>query len=100
MIFDDEKLAGFAMVNPYSYLGKKPDYVMAEFTIFPMYRKKQIGARAAECIFESLKGKWELKYNEKNEAAKAFWNKIAAPYKPVKHLYSDTETVLEFSTIQ
>ena len=37
-LLDGGALAGFAMVNPYSYLGESPDHVLAEFTIFPMYR--------------------------------------------------------------
>ena len=96
LIYDDQALAGFAMVNPYSYIGGKPDYVMAEFTIFPAFRKKGTGMKAAGQIFESLKGKWELKYNEKNAVAKAFWNKITACYAPEKHRYSETEIVLVF----
>ena len=31
-IYNDETLVGFAMLNPYSYVGKQPDHVLAEFT--------------------------------------------------------------------
>lgn len=99
LIYSDGKLAGFAMVNPYSYLDAKPDYVLAEFTIFPAFRKKHVGMEAARQILESLPGSWEIKYNEQNSGAKALWNKLTAQYHPVQHPYSDAETVLAFSTV-
>ena len=97
LIYDGDALAGFALVNPHSYIGGKPDCVMAEFTIFPMFRRRKIGAQAAERIFEAFPGSWELKFNEKNAGAKAFWTKVTEKYGPEKHRYSDTETVLCFS---
>jgi predicted acetyltransferase len=71
--------------------------VLAEFTIFPMYRKKHIGKQAAELILKTYGGSWEIKYNEKNTAAKALWTQITDPYHPVRHSYSENETVLAFS---
>ena len=38
-ICKNDVIVGFAMLNPYSYLGEKSEYVMAEFTVFPMYRR-------------------------------------------------------------
>ncbi len=49
-------------------------------------------------IFERFRGKWELKYNEKNTAAKALWIKVTEKYKPQKTKLNDTETVLSFCT--
>ena len=99
LIYDDRALAGFAMVNPYSYFEQAVDYVMAEFTVFPMYRKKGIGMAAAEQILNSFRGKWEIKYNEKNSGAMEFWNRVCARWNPVKHRFSDEEIVLEFETL-
>lgn len=96
LIYDDKLLAGFAMINPYSYINEHPDHVLAEFTIFPMYRKKHIGKCAAELILKTYKGRWEIKYNEKNVGARVLWNKITDSYHPVKHRYSTDETVLSF----
>ncbi|MBQ8087640.1 MAG: GNAT family N-acetyltransferase [Clostridia bacterium] len=96
-IYNDETLVGFAMLNPYSYVGKQPDHVLAEFTIFPMYRKKHIGRAAAEYILEMFKGTWEIKYNNNNEGAAALWTKITEHHRPAKYRYSDDETVLVFS---
>ncbi len=99
LIYSDGKLAGFAMVNPYSYLGADPDHVLAEFTIFPAFRKNHIGLEAARHILESLPGSWEIKYNERNAAAKALWNRVTERYCPARQRYSEEETVLAFSTV-
>ena len=96
-LYDEDKaLVGFAMIHPYSYLGKTPDHVLAEFTIFPMYRRKHLAKAAAEMIFGQFKGHWEVKYNEKNVAAKGLWNKVTEKYRPQVTRLNDTETVLSF----
>ena len=69
---------------------------MAEFTIFPAYRKKHFALDAARKIFAEHPGKWEIKYNEKNTAAKRLWNTVTAPYEPKLHHLNDEETVLVF----
>lgn len=97
-IYYDKNLAGFAMINPYSYLDENPDYVLAEFTIFPIYRKKRIATNAIDIIFKSHVGSWEIKYNENNLPAKKLWNKVCAKYNPQKTSLNPFETVLTFST--
>ena len=99
-IFDEDVLVGFAMICPYSYIDQHPDYTMAEFTIFPAYRRKHFAIDAAEMILDKHPGKWEIKYNEKNEAAKKLWNTVAAPYEPEVHHLNDEETVLSFMTAE
>lgn len=98
LLNDGGLLVGFAMLNPYSYIGGHPDYVLAEFTVFPMYRKRHIGKDAAELILKTYRGHWEIKYNDENTGAKALWDKVTAPYHPMKHQYSNNETVLSFLT--
>ena len=98
LIYYEDKLAGFAMVIPYSNFDENPDHVMAEFTVFPRFRRQHVATEAAKQILESFPGSWEIKYNEKNTAAKALWNGIAAPYRPTHRRYSDMETVLCFLT--
>ena len=98
LIYCDGILAGFAMVIPYSNLDEHPDHVMAEFTVFPRFRRQHVAADAAKQILKAYPGSWEIKYNEKNTAAKALWTQVAAPYRPMHRRYSDTETVLCFST--
>ncbi len=96
LIYHDSVLIGFAVINPYSYIDADPDYVLAELTIFPAYRKNHFAYDAAECIFRKYKGHWEIKFNENNIAAKNLWNKVTSAYSPTVHCYSDCETVLSF----
>ena len=97
-LYEGESLAGFAMIHPYSNMGGAPDHVMAEFTVFPIYRRRHLALDAAELIFHSFKGRWEVKYNEKNTAAKSLWTKVTGKYNPQKTRLNDEETVLSFST--
>ena len=97
-LFDDDTLVGFAMLNPYSCIGGQPDHTMAEFTIFPMYRRRHFARDAALLILSSFPGRWEIKYNEKNLPAKKLWTSLAAPYRPGVHHLNEEETVLAFDT--
>ena len=96
LIYDGDALAGFAMLNPCSYFGGTVDHVMAEFTIFPMYRRRHLATGAAEAIFERWPGRWEVKFNEKNAAARSLWTGVTARYAPTVRRLSDEETVLCF----
>lgn len=96
-IFNDEKMIGFVMMNPYSAIGHNPDYTIAEFTIFPSYRRKRYAFDTAKLIFSSYHGSWEIKYNEKNSGAKKLWTTVTAPYSPRVYKLNEEETVLEFS---
>lgn len=71
---------------------------MAEFTIFPACRRKHLASEAVKTILEKHLGKWEIKYNEKNTAAKKFWNRITSGYSPEKTRLNEEETVLSFET--
>ena len=95
-LYEEQALVGFAMIHPYSNMDEEPDHVLAEFTIFPMYRRKHLAGKAAEMIFERFKGRWEIKYNEKNTAAKRLWTKVTEAYHPQMTRLNDSETVLSF----
>ena len=95
-IYNDDALIGFAFLCPYSNIGQKPDYTLAEFTIFPAYRRKHYALDAARMILKEHPGKWEIKYNEKNPAGKRLWNTVAAPYDPELYHLNEEETVLVF----
>lgn len=97
-IREGQALVGFAMINPYSYMDEHPDYVLAEFTIFPVYRRRHYATEAANMIFKRFRGNWEVKYNEKNTAAKTLWNKITEKYAPKKVFLNEEETVLKFNS--
>lgn len=95
-IYNDATMVGFVMIHPYSVIGHTPDYTMAEFTIFPSYRRQHYATDAAHRILSTYRGKWEIKYNEKNIAAKQLWTIVAAPYNPTMVHLNENETVLEF----
>lgn len=99
-LYDGPTLAGFAMIHPYSDLGRETDFVLAEFTVFPMYRRRRLATDAAKLIFDRFKGRWEVKYNEKNTAAKNLWNRVTAGFDPVREQLNEDETVLIFRTDQ
>ena len=92
------KIVGFIMINNHSYIHQKPDYVITEFSIFPIYRKKGIAREAIDKVFSQYPGKWELKYSLKNKAAVNLWNKSTEIFKPVVYQLEDDEQVLAFQT--
>lgn len=95
-IFNDEKMIGFVMLNPYSAIGHDPDYTIAEFTIFPSYRRKHYAFDTAKLILSEYHGQWEIKYNEKNTGAKNLWTAVTASYNPDVYRLNEQETVLSF----
>lgn len=95
-IFNDDTMVGFVMIHPYSVLDHEPDYTMAEFTIFPSYRRNHYAAAAANLVLSTYHGQWEIKYNEKNTAAKKLWTAVTAPYYPSVYHLNENETVFEF----
>lgn len=95
-IFDDETMVGFVMLHPYSCLDHCPDHTIAEFTIFPAYRRNHYALDSAKRILSEYPGKWEIKYNERNLGAKQLWTAVAAPYSPEVYHLNEEETVLEF----
>ncbi len=96
-LYNDDTMVGFAMINPYSVIGHAPDYTMAEFTIFPSYRRNHYAKEAAKLILSTYHGKWEIKYNEKNKAAKNLWTQVTAEYNPNVYRLNEVETIFEFS---
>ena len=99
-ICNDEKMVGFAFLCPYSNIGREVDYIMAEFTIFPAFRRKHYALDAAKLILDQHRGKWEIKYNEKNAKAKNLWTAVTAPYNPEVYHLNEEETVFVFSNIE
>lgn len=97
-IIRNRKIVGFMMLNNHSYINQKPDYVIAEFSIFPMYRKKGIAQEAIALAYSQYPGKWELKFSLKNKSAVNFWRKSTETFKPIVHQLEDDEQVLAFQT--
>lgn len=94
-IEEDGRAVGFAMVNAHSCLGQPIDHAMAEFTVFPVYRKRGLAAEAVRRIFALHPGTWEIKYAFLNIKAARFWNRMTAPYTPRRNVLQD-EVVLTF----
>ena len=95
-ICNDGVLVGFAMLCPYSNIEQDSDYTMAEFTIFPSFRRRHLALDAAKMILARHPGKWEIKYNEKNRGAKNLWHTVAGSYEPEIYHLNEEETVLLF----
>lgn len=121
LIYNDKQLVGFAFLCPCSDFGAglslipgeisdekrdepeglpngwEPDFVMAEFTIFPAFRRKHYAMNATKAILDRHPGRWEIKCNEKNLAGKALWTAVTAPYHPEIYHLNEEETVFVFS---
>ncbi len=95
-IYHDKVLVGFVMINDYSCLNAPIDYAIAEFTIFPQYRKRHFATEAVQKIFEQYPGKWEIKYSNKNGAAEKLWKKATGKYGPAVSSYATVDSVLSF----
>lgn len=87
---------GFVLLNPYSAIEHQPDCTIAEFTIFPSYQRNHYAVDAVKLILSTCRGKWEIKYNEKNKGAKKLWTRVTEPYSPNVYHIDEDETVLEF----
>ena len=96
LIYNDDKLAGFALLNPYSCCGGNPDYTMAEFAILPAFRRKYLATDAVNAILDRHPGKWDIKYSERNTVAAKFWEKTTSMYSPKKMNLNTEERVLLF----
>lgn len=83
----DGKLAGFVLVNQYTYLPGS-QYSISEFFILRKYRKHGIGRQAAFHVFSLFLGRWEIHQAEKNVTAQKFWRSVIGEY--TKGNYTET----------
>lgn len=97
-ILFNHKLAGFVLLNNHSYINRATDHVIAEFSVFPIYRKRGIAQKAVELLYSQYPGKWELKFNLCNIPAANFWMKSTEKFKPVVYELEDKEQVVAFQT--
>jgi len=75
----DGKLAGFVLVNQFTYLSDS-EWSIAEFFIMRKYRREGIGRTTAFFIFDKFRGVWEIHQLENNQPSQHFWRKVISEY--------------------
>lgn len=74
-------LAGFAIVTRGSYLAHDPTITdMTQFFIVRAWRKRGVGASAAQQLFSKYPGPWEVRVIDPNTNARAFWRESISRY--------------------
>lgn len=77
----DDRLAGFALVQPRSYLtGAAGVFDMAELFVMRRYRRCGVGEQVATGLFAAFRGPWEVRQRVEHPAATAFWRRIIGRY--------------------
>jgi len=75
----DQECAGFAMVKQVDRRNRTL-HVIAQSFIMRKFRRRGLGQRVAERIFEQFKGEWEVYQLERNVPAYHFWTKTIHSY--------------------
>jgi predicted acetyltransferase len=92
LIYVDDKIAGFVLVNSHTYLQKRGEgKSIAEFFVMRKYRKQGIGKMVAFHIFDRFPGKWEVQQTKRNVVAQRFWRNVIGEYTGSKF----AETILD-----
>ena len=73
----DQENIGFVLVNDW-VLDSEFDaqYSVAEFYVKPAFRRKGIGQRAMQLLWEQYPGRWEIRQQLQNLPAQVFWRSI------------------------
>jgi predicted acetyltransferase len=87
LIWRDDTLAGFALVNDHAHCDEPVDHSMAEFFILRKHRGRGVGRLAAKIIFSQYPGSWEVAVARKNLQAGSFWRKTINGAAAAKGLY-------------
>ncbi|MEM6327383.1 MAG: GNAT family N-acetyltransferase, partial [Bacteroidota bacterium] len=72
LIRADGHLAGFALVNTHTLLDGS-DRSLAEFFVARPFRRTGVGREAASAVCRRFPGRWEIRVQEANAPAHAFW---------------------------
>lgn len=73
MIYAGEQLAGFALLNNNSHLGRPVDFNMAEFFVARPFRRRRVARAAFHQLLRRHPGSWELAIGAFNKPAQDFW---------------------------
>jgi predicted acetyltransferase len=71
--------AGFALVDDDVCLAQNQLW-MAQFFVLKKYRRRGYGARAAQHVFDTLRGRWEVGQMAANLPARDFWRQTIGRY--------------------
>jgi predicted acetyltransferase len=74
-IWRSEVLAGFSLINDQTHSGEPANRNVGEFFILRKHRGQGVGENAAEQLFSSQPGSWEVAVARKNVPAREFWRK-------------------------
>lgn len=69
----DEKLAGFALLNERTHLGRPVDFNMAEFFVARPFRRRGVARAASHQLLRRHSGSWEVAIGAYNKPAQDFW---------------------------
>lgn len=83
LILVDGEPAGIAFWMSGEYarvVGGIEGYHLNDFFVDPIWRRRGVGARAVRLLVEAHPGPWSLVVLERNGAARAFWERVLAPW--------------------
>ena len=71
----NQVLAGFSLINDKTHSGLAANRSVGEFFVLKKHRGQGVGQIAAQHIFSSHPGSWEVAVARKNVQAREFWRK-------------------------
>ena len=74
-IWHNRVLAGFSLINDQTHTEEPVDRNVGEFFILRKHRGQGVGRLAAELVFSSHTGSWEIAVARKNMRAAEFWRR-------------------------
>jgi predicted acetyltransferase len=80
LIYDDGRIAGFALVAGEPYSSEGSDYSLAEFFVLRQNRLRGVGRMAAHLVFDEFHGVWDVYQMPANQPAIKFWTEAIHQY--------------------
>ena len=79
------KIAGFALIKQGFYHERNEQYDenlvdIVDFFVMRRYRRNGVGRVMARYCFEAVRGNWQVRTDEPNVAAFAFWRSVIAQF--------------------
>lgn len=92
LIYCNDKIAGFLLLNSGKYVLKDIDYSIHEIFILKSYRGKGVATSAIKKIFYGYKGKYKVEQLQDNKLALDFWKRF---YKKQNIIYEEEIEVID-----